>query len=233
MAIVLDKASLGTAVSSSGTTVAFTTTQTVASGGFITLAVGWFGVITLSSVAGGSLTWAVDKQARISGDNGNVAIVSAQAPSGLASSTTITATFSAGAVDLMIGGTSFTGVATSSPLDGTPAGGFSASTTAWSTGNVAISAGSVLVGASWAGSFDASNLSTASAGSTEGFDATTDGTGVTLAYRIEPSSGSYAVAGTWSGSSGPENVAIAAAYLATGGGGGGTIDKKLAAQGVG
>ena len=98
MAIVIDQLSIGeTAADSASSTVAFTTNQTVASNGFIVVTVTWINPSgqTLLSVGGGGLTWNIDKQGQTGGTEAPTAIVSAQAPSGLASGTTITATFSA------------------------------------------------------------------------------------------------------------------------------------------
>lgn len=218
MAIAVDQASIGyTPASGSQTTVAFNTTATVASGGFIVVcAFFWASGNTFSSVAGGSLTWTIDKQGHSAGPtNPNLCIASAQAPTGLASGTTITATFSATSPARGIGGMSFTGVASSTPVD-TTANPIGANSTAWTTGNVTIAAGSVLVGACYQESTNATK-STITAPSTEVFD---DGMvsefGATAGYRIESSAGAYAVAGTWAGT--VQSATLAVAYLAAAGG---------------
>lgn len=218
MAIAVDVANLGTNITASQpTSLDITTTSAVASGGFIVVCGGWFGDNTLTpTVSGGGLTWTTDKLLVPSGSN-SAFIASAQAPSGLASSSTITVTWGApGAVAPTIGAMSFTGVATSSPVDGTSTAGEQSSTTAWATDSQTLTAGSVLIGtcresASGTGS-------TPDAGSTEAWDISdgTDNFGQTTCYRIEASSGSYSVSGTWGGSTSSGDVGVA--YLADTGG---------------
>jgi hypothetical protein len=85
----------GTANSdTSASTLAVTTTGAIASGAKIILVAGWRTATTLSSVAGGSLTWVIDRQQVDGGAARHYAFISANAPSGLASSTAITLTFS-------------------------------------------------------------------------------------------------------------------------------------------
>ena len=237
MAIVLDKQNIGTATGDPGsTTIAFTTSQVVASSGFIVLTVGWFdNGATLSSVSGGGLTWTIDKQGKGAVSNSqNSAIVSAQAPSGLASSTSITATFSAAVVAREIGGTSFTGVATTTPaeatdgpvtIDGTPS-------STYTTNSVAISAGSMLFAATY--NETTNTTSTPAAGCTEAIDLNyAGGTTLTSNYRIEASAGSYTVGGTWA-SGACKSVTNAVSYKAAAGGGGATSDviRRYPARGL-
>jgi hypothetical protein len=222
MAIAIDQTTIGgNASTAAAGSLAFTTAAAVAAGGFIVLGVGWFttgGVVTLSSVSGGGLTWTIDKQGHAANPSGSLsAVVSAQAPAGLASGTTITATFSASTPsDLVIGGCSFTGVATSSPVDATSGPvGVSPAAAGWTTASTALSAGSVLVGVCYTETNPLT--STITAPSQEWLDrpAGTD-TALTGGYRIESSAGSYTVAGAWSaaGSSTTNGVA----YLAAAGG---------------
>jgi hypothetical protein len=218
MAIAIDVANIGTDVNNgaSQTTVALTTTSAVASNGFIVLGIGWFGsTFLVSGVSGGGLSWSVDKQGVTSSIG--TALVSAQAPSGLASSTTITVTFT-GSVDVpTIGGTSFTGVATSSPVDGTPLGPTEVTTAAWSSGSYTIAAGSVIVATNWTEGVVTGNTPTAP--SVEAWDVvTSDSDATVLEYNIQASDGSYTVEGTWNAAHKNQNVAVA--YLAASGGGG-------------
>jgi hypothetical protein len=231
MAIVVDRANAGTAVDDSGaTTIAVNTTQTVAAGGFIVASVGWWhGSATLSSVGGGGLSWSIAVQGKNSIANPASAIVWAQAPSGLASGTAITATFSTSVNGRQIGVTSFTGVATSSPVDTTTAVA-SSSTTAW-TNNATIAAGSVLIVTAH---LDPSANSTITSPSIEALDWNdTANTAMTTGYRIEASGGSYTVAGTWVTGATVRTATVAAAFIADAGGGGGATVKQLAALGVG
>jgi hypothetical protein len=230
MAIVLDQ-QLGTAYETGDQTdIALTTGAAVASGGFIVLGVGgnlWPSDINISSVSGGGLTWTVDHHFHIGTQDG-FAIISAQAPAGLASSTVVTISFSGGTGVVaypICGGVSFTGVKTSSPVDGTPLSGGAGSGTSWSSGSYAITAGSVLVGGVYINSGDSHN---ATAG-TECWDRNNGG-GPSSAgiQRIESSAGSYNLAGSWTGSSGYGFAAVA--YLAAAGGGGGDTTIRLRSQ---
>lgn len=221
MAIAVDIANLGSGGSVTGSsTVAFTTTGTVAAGGFIAVGVGWFsiaGAATLLSVAGGSLSWNPDKQGfAADGSERCVGIASAQAPAGLASGTTITATFSEAADGQSIGGASFTGVKTSSPVDGTPLGPTNSAVAAWSTGNYTIADGSVIFAACFNQNVDTAGANnTATAPSVETWDIGIDtpgGFGLCGEYRIESTGGPFPVAGTWATADGNTNIAVA--YLA-------------------
>jgi hypothetical protein len=204
VAIAVNVADLGKAgADPSSTTIAFTTTGAVAAGGFIIVSVGWFdAAATLSSVAGGGLTWTIDKQGHPTNPAAsNSALVSAQAPAGLASSTAITATLSAGVVARTIGGTSFTGVATSSPVDGTPpaTAGVSPTNTAWASNSATISAGSILVATAYNETGNFTNTVTSPSLQAVLMPNSVSPTSQVTCYRIESSAGSYTVAGTWSG----------------------------------
>lgn len=212
MAIAIDQLTLGT--SNPGGTPAniqLTTTGAVAVSGFIVLCIGWFSTdVDPTSISGGSLTWALDKRSGING--ATMSIASAQAPAGLASSTVITVGLPVGAQVPTLGAMSFTGVKTSSPVDGTPVGPTGASTAAWATASYATAAGSVIVANAW-------NPNTASgsvpdANSIESFDSRNagDGTSAIGEYRIVSSAGSYAVGGTWGAAVDWGNIAVA--YLA-------------------
>lgn len=214
MAIALDQA-LGTNLEDPGaTTIVLTTTAAVASGGFIVLGVGAFsgGASFLTSVSGGGLSWSIDKM--VDDASRSFAIVSAQAPSGLASSTAITANLNADLNARIIGATSFTGVATSSPVDGTPTGPTSSGTGAWATPSYTIAAGSLLVAMNYSISITGANTPTSPA--VEAWESTrlADNYGAVIEYRIETSAGGYTVAGAWTGT-GSANAAVA--YLAAAG----------------
>ena len=218
MAITIDKLDLGsTADNATATTVAFTTTQAVASNGFVVVSVTFFSPSAAQSLtgitdnsAGGPLGWAIDKQGTATGDQAHVAICSAQAPSGLASGTTITATFSESCTGRSICGSSFTGVLSSAALDTTSGVTNMPGTTAWATASTTIAAGSVLIGLAFG--VNTNDTSTVTSPSIEAHDIPgAAGTfGSTTCYRIEASGAAYTVAGTWSGTEvGP---VIAAAY---------------------
>lgn len=233
MTIAVDQASLGTAFADpSTTTIALTTTAAVAAGAQINLVAGWFNAVTISGASGGALTWTVDKQGHPTTPAlSNSAVVRAPAPAGLASGTTITITFSGGAVARNIAGTSFTGVATSSPVDGTPpatTGGVT--TTAWASSSATILAGSMLIAGAYNETNDFNNTPTSPSVQDVIVHNTASGVSSVTCHRIEASAGTYTVAGTWSGTA---NTAInVVGYLAAAGGGGTTV-KQLAALGVG
>jgi len=215
MALAIEHANIGTNQIPSITqaAISFTTTQTVAAGGFIVAAIGWYGTANLvASVSGGGLSWAVDFEGQLSGLRG-VAIASAQAPAGLASGATITFNSDATWDYPSCGGMSFTGVATSSPVDGTPLGPVGAATAAWSSGSYAIAAGSVIVAGNWNEGIIASNTETSpSIEAFESIEAANTDSGLVVEYRIESSAGSYAVAGTWDAAH--NHITAAVAYLA-------------------
>ena len=223
MAIAIDKANLGTThINTSASTIAVTTTQAVVSNGFIVATFGWASNgVTLSSVAdnsGSPLTWTVVSQIQHPTAGFDACGVAyAQAPSGLPSGTVITATLSASSIERCGGAMSFTGVATSTPVDttSTVTDGGSAST-AWSTGNVAVAAGSVLVTAAWG---ESQTGSTPSSG-TEAYEAnvTADTIGLVAHYRIEAADTPIANAGTWNTST--RWCTASAAFKAAAGGGG-------------
>lgn len=211
MAIAIDQLTLGNGFDDTlDASWAFNTTATVASGGFIVVVIGWFGgTPSLSSVSGGSLTWAVD----VTGFGGSLpsalAIASAQAPAGLASGTTLTITLTDVAVGKFATALSFTGVKTSSALDGIPPAQTENTTAGWATGSYSIQAGSVIVGGVWQ---DNVSTNTPVAPSLEASEQNSPFNTLVAEYRIESSAGSYTVAGTLSGAA--EWTAAAAAYLA-------------------
>lgn len=220
MAIAIDVSSLGsTYVAANATTAAFTTGSAVASGGFIVLAGGWFSdnTGTVTGISGGGLTWTVNKQPNGGTSLVNAWIASAQAPSGLASGTTITATFSATQQARFIMGMSFTGVATSSPVDGTPTGQTKGSTAAWATPSYSIAAGSVIVAACAQVGPSANNSPTSPSLEGPENDQAGDTVSFVMEYRIESSAGSYTVAGTWSSGVGIDTSNAAVAYLTAAG----------------
>jgi hypothetical protein len=214
MAIALDNDNIGAAIAAAGlsTSIAVNTTAAVPAGGFIVACIGINEDLTVTGVSGGGLTWVLDHMAKDASDYATVCIASAQCPAGLASGTTITANFSGNAQSRYLGMSSFTGVKTSNPVDGTPIGTLTmASVQPWSTGNYTIQAGSLIVGTS----YDVANgpANTPSAG-TELWDIN-DPAGPNSAcaqYRIEASAGAYPLSGSW-GSANDSRVG-AVAYLA-------------------
>lgn len=214
MGIAIDQANLGGEFASdtSGATAAFTTTVAAAANTLIVVAVSNLTSTApqLASVSGGGLTWSVDKTVA-GGSASGTSIASAQAPSGLASGTTITATFTgtpAGARSIM--GMSFTGIKTASAV-GVTDGHSNALGTAWTTDSMTISPGSVIV----AMAMNTTNLftSTPTAPAVEASDFGSGGFSQTTVYLIDGGSGgATTVAGTWSTAANSETVAVE--YLA-------------------
>lgn len=210
MALAFDK-SLGTLTSPGS----FTTSATAVANSRIILFLWWYGnAQTLSSASGGSLSWVVDKQFEASADDQHVAIVSADAPGGLASGTGISFTFSAGPdFGPAVAAASFTGVATgaSGYLDTTSTGKDDFEET-WTTNNlVTTNADDLLVAISMA--VDGTS-NTATAPAAEIHDWTAEGSQrAATVYRIVSSTGTYNIGGVWSTAVG-EQVNIGAAYKA-------------------
>jgi hypothetical protein len=214
MAIVFDK-DLGEfhAAPGTGTSVSFTTSQTVASDGLVVLGVAWWhsgrDVSSVTDNSGSPLTYVIDVQGhRVGPTNPSCAMVHALAPGGLPSGTVITATYSGATDGRAIAGVSFTGHDTASPVDATGTIQSITSVAAWTTGSIAIEDGSVLVGISWLDG--GSPTSTITAPSIEVADVQ-NLSALTMGYRIESSAGSYAVAGTWS-SAIRQGVSVGVAY---------------------
>lgn len=215
MAIALDQ-SLGTVLLDvSSNTLVLTTTATAASNTCIFLGCHIYDspASTITSVVddGPGLTWTVDKEG-LSGLQ-NLAIVSAQAPSGMASGTDITITWSISRNARIAGAVSFTGVkASGSIVDGTPLGPTSDASGTWSSGSYAIAAGSIIIGLGASLNLTGSNSPTNP--SLEAWESINvpDAYGLAMVYRIEASAGSYAVGGTFAGATSSGNIAVA--YLA-------------------
>ena len=207
--IAIDQPTLGHSALTDGVSVvSFNTTAAVAAGGFIVASLGWFtGATAISSFTGGGLTWTVDTFQQTG--NKWLAIISAQAPSGLASGTTLTATLNANSQDLMLTAMSFTGVITSSPVDGTPTTITESVVTGWATPSYSIQAGSVIVACCYATTGPPGTSNTPTSPAIESADWTDSFNTFCTEYRIESSAGSYNIAGTWGASSVNENISVA------------------------
>jgi hypothetical protein len=191
MAWSVDRSSLGTASGDAGSTIDLVTTQSVASGAWIFAVVGWRSAATLNSLSGGSLTWEIVASHT---NAQSIAIVRAYAPSGLASSTTITATWSASTFQRKIGAASFAGGAAGSEVQDTGTGG--ASTAAWSATADTTTNNALVIGVSGQ---DSNTSSTPDGNSTELVDFQQGGSSAaTMVYRIVTGTGASTVGGTWS-----------------------------------
>jgi hypothetical protein len=225
-----------TADSASGNTVAFTTSQTAASNSKIIVFVGMnhASTCTLGSVSGGSLTWNVDKDNTALGNNAEaIAVASADAPSGLASSTTITATFKTaigGGTNCTstpgsryIAGVSFTGIATGTTYDGTNTS-TNGSNNTWTGGAVSTSNANDLIIGMGVEELGSANITgcTASVNYTNArtpcdWETSSDFNAWNEVYQIVSSTSSYTPGGTVTyspSSTSTQTAGIAIAYKA-------------------
>lgn len=215
MALAFD-ADLGSAASAAS----LTTSAAAASGSRVIVFLWWFDATAnlTGGSWGGGLTWVADHQFRGSGGGDQCCgIASADAPSGLASSTSITPTFSA-AVDFgpAIAAVSFTGVETgaSGYIDVTSTGKDDFEET-WTTNNlVTTNADDLLVAISVQ---DPLTDHAATSPATEIHDWLAEGAqNQATVYRIVSSTGTYTIGGVWSGGTVNYQNNIGAAYKAAG-----------------
>jgi hypothetical protein len=188
-----------------------TTSASAAPNTRVFLFVDWnHGSRTLASVSGGGLTWSVDVQARDQSRN-HGAIASASAPAGLPAGTVITATFSGAVQHGLIAAASFTGIASTSPLDGT-GNNVQRTGAAWTSSVTTTNPTDLVVG--WSG-IDGVTTSTPTAPNIEIHDLSDSGydESDTSVYQITSTAGSKTVNGTWANTSGSTaNMTVAAAY---------------------
>lgn len=214
MALAFD-ANLGTVTD----TATLTTSAAAASASRVFMFVWWFGTQTATGASGGSLTWVVDHQFR--GSNGgdqNIAVISADAPSGLASSTVLTPSFSATpSFGPGIAAASFTGAETgaSGYVDVTSTGKDDFEE-AWTTNNlVTTNADDLLLALSLG---DGSSGNTAATDYTEIHDWIAEGSQrCATVYRIVAATSTYTPGGTWAGTVNFQTN-IGVAYKAAGAG---------------
>lgn len=208
MTIALGVANVGQKTDASVTSTNLVTSSVVASGSMIVIGVsaGIFNFPTcrVTTVTGGSLTWTVNPQsvslARTLG-----AVVSALAPSGLASSTTITINFSTNCDGVCSVASSYTGNWDSTYIEAVNNKDVGTGT-AWSSNALAPAAGALI--ATVATLWSAPATSTPTSPTVEDQDFNGNGIAVTLGRRIETVGGSYTNAGTWTVS---DQVATASA----------------------
>jgi hypothetical protein len=220
MAIAVDKSSLFTPVvaASTGTTIAGTTNVAVVSGGFIVMVVVTSGLtaaqLATATMAGGGLTWTRDHTMVRPTTSYGIAVFSAQAPSGLASGTTITATVTS-CPERNICGFSFTGVATSSAHD-QHQGSSGSATTAWTSGATPNTTGAGMAIGVSTSNFGSAMTETPAAGWAEfsgaaGHFTSSGGSSTCCVVRYDVATATpYTASGTWSGSGGV--VGIVATY---------------------
>jgi hypothetical protein len=198
VAVALDQ-NLGSNSANGLASVIVTTGATAAVGSKIFALISWFHASSAAvSMSGGSLTWSNLKQ--VANGSDRFAIFSADAPSGLASSTAVTATTASGAGGVLAGLASFTGLATGSTSDTTNQG--TGSGTGWSSGAAAPSVtGYLLIGGS-GNEIGVSTTSTAVNGA-EIHDLwnSAAGQGLATGYLVAASTASQAITGTFTNAS--------------------------------
>lgn len=190
MAATLD-ANLGTKAQAGSNTASLITSSAAAAGTLLVIGVGYFATsgsgVSASVTTGAGLTWAGTTRTTSGSMHGY--LFYAFAPSGLASSSTITWTASVGNCDWLIGGWSFLGMDTTPTLLGS--NGAAASTAAWSSGSIV--AGEVNLGVVMAfadGGAAGSSTSTSDLPLTELIDLNSAGQSecFTLAYDLASAS---------------------------------------------
>lgn len=213
MSILIDQPSIGEfSLDTAGSTIQLTTDHAVAPNGFIVLAVQWVASgPTLSGVAGGGLTWAIDAQGTPS--SSGIAWVSAQAPAGLGAGALLTATLSGSTTGArVLVGSSFTGVKPTSARDVAGTAQAVSAAKPWTTGNLTLQTGSVLVGLASGLTTDGTSAITAPSIETHDVTGGAGSYDFTTGYRIEPAGGVVAVAGAFSVNQ--TGGALGVAYLA-------------------
>lgn len=186
----------GWSATGSASSIAATTNVAVASGARIFVGVSWFQATeALASVSGGSLTWTIVTQ--VQNGNQGVALCIADAPSGLASGSTITANFTTVAGFRAIVAASLTGGTTGAAQGAATATGSSAAHTV----NVTTTTANAIVLESTILNAAAGSAHTPTAPAIELVDATTaGGEQLGLQYRTTTTAGAYTIAGGWANS---------------------------------
>jgi hypothetical protein len=194
------------------TTMNLTTTAAASSQSRVFAFIVWAGSNTLSSVSGVGLTWTVDGQAPGPYNDYRVAIASAPAPSGLASGTVLTATFTGSVNHGNISAASFLGIATTNPVD-VVASSSQFGVTAWSVPITTVNPNDLVVGASIIDGL-VNNAPTAPNALIQTFQNPNFYSSLTSEYQIVTSAGAKTINGTWSGNTvgSIENATIAIAY---------------------
>lgn len=190
-------------------------------GAYVIVILFWWsggGQPAFTSVSGGGLTWTTN----VSPVNGSMtmAIASAPAPSGLASSTSLTVTFAGNTVApaIMVDCLYITGAG--SVIGGSS--GTAGSGTTWTGGSLSLSTNDIIVGAGFEdGSGAGTNGTTATpdAGYTEASDflSSTNTEKFETVYQVAGSGGSYTPGGTFTGGTGTVSVGGAVAFVDSGG----------------
>lgn len=211
--------SIGSSTADTGgdASIALTTSGAAPSGAKVFVLIAYFqSGVTCSGISdnGPGLTWTIDHQSNTALGTG-VVIASADAPSGLASGTVITANFSATI--------NFQSYIAAMSATGGKTGNFAygavhqeqSSTASWSSTGITVASGDLLIGIShWEDSVVAT--STPSGGNTEVHDINAGGgSAMTTVYQVGTGA-SIAAQGTWSVSAANLNSAAVAYPVAAG-----------------
>ncbi|MBV9808688.1 MAG: choice-of-anchor D domain-containing protein [Solirubrobacterales bacterium] len=205
---------LGTHIENAGsTTMKMTTTAAASTGARVFAFVSWASTTprTLSSLSGGGLTWTVDGQVK-GPYNYSIGIASANAPNGLPSATTLTATFSGSVNHGNMAAASFLGVATSTPVD-VVATNSQNGVDNWTASITTVNPNDLILGASIRDALVA-NTATAPNVLIQTFQNPNFYSSLTSEYQIVTSPGPETVAGTWAGNTAGsiENATVVVAY---------------------
>ena len=210
--ISFDK-NLGTHIENvASTTMSLTTTGVASAQSRVFAFVVWAGSKTLTSFAGGGLTWTVDGQAPGPYNDYRVGIVSAYAPSGLPSGTVLTATFAGSVNHGSISAASFLGIATTNPVD-VVGSSSQLGVTGWTASLTTTNPSDLVVGASIMDGL-VNNTPTAPNILIHSFQNPNFYSSLTTEYQIDTTAGAKTVNGTWAGTTAGsiENATIAIAY---------------------
>lgn len=193
-------------VPGAGTASVATTTDTaVASGSKAIAVLYYFGTATVSGFSGGGLTWTAH-HSPLTTEFEKMVIASADAPSGLASGSTITATLSTGANQFALGLGLFACDGLGA-VDGTPTFTHGGNASAWTQSITTANTGGVILGAAWV-SFTPGGLAPASA-TTEVADwIDADSAETHLVYKAT-AAGVNTAGGTWSAAKPYASAAVA------------------------
>jgi hypothetical protein len=194
---------IGTAAPSAGSTpFSFNTTAAVPSGGFIELEVSCFGLTTANhatiAVSGGGLTWTVNSRISTNG-TWSQALISAPAPSGLASGTAISISWAVAPTFNSASAWYWTGV---NAFDNQTARTTTLASGLWSTAAFTAGAAGHVIGAATRGS---SGLSATPAASYTEINDYLEAAGGNSAHHSvyltagSVAAGSYTPGGTWTG----------------------------------
>lgn len=208
---------IGSASDGAASLLTITTVGTVPAGGTLFVVVGWVndsGARTVAVTSAG-LTFTQDKAQ--TGTEGSVdyglSVWSAPCPAG-AINPAILCTWSGANIGVNAAALYCTGVATSSPVDGTPVGQFRATpTSSWSsTAETTGNADDLLIGAALGDdSVTSTATGTFSGGELYDFQSPIS-VALTVVAAVVAATGSYTATGTWSGAPGFADIAAMVAY---------------------